>query len=110
MYSLDINFLKYHEDYQKQSLSGKKINQPVNVEDLMPVFLGVGVGSIFPALVYAGLVFIDVQTKQITEEITQLEQESKTFDVKISSIDKFKADTKIIQSQTNAFRTYALTE
>lgn len=105
MYSLDINFLKYHPDYQKQGPPEKKINQPINLGDLIPVFLGVGVGLVFPGLVYAGLVFIDAQTKQVTEEITKLEEEGKSLDVKITNIKKLKDDTKIIQSQTNALIT-----
>ena len=105
MYTLDINFLKYHPDHQNKAPAQTTVNKPINLADFIPALIGLGVGLGFPALAYFGLVFIDAQTKQVTEEITKLEEEGKSLDTKITNINKLKADTKTIQSQTNALIT-----
>jgi type IV pilus assembly protein PilN len=104
MYSLDINFLKYHPDYQKKSpvkTTGKKASS-VNLADLVPVYIGLGVGLVLPGIVFAALSFMQMQTEQLTQEITKYEDEGKTLDVKITNLNKIKSDTKALQSQTTA--------
>ncbi|MEA5575157.1 PilN domain-containing protein [Anabaena sp. UHCC 0451] len=102
MYSLDINFLK---DRSPAEIAEKPPRPPINVEELVPAFLGVGVGLCFPALVFGVLLFLNGQSAGLEQAIQKLEQEGKELDGKIADINKIKAETAGIKDQTQALVT-----
>ena len=104
MYSLDINFLKDRPEYQKKAETKAK-RQPIQLGNLIPVYIGVGVGLVFPALVFAGLSILQGKTAELTQEISKLEEEGKSLDGRIANINKIKAEAAGINSQTTALVT-----
>ncbi|MBD2295836.1 PilN domain-containing protein [Anabaena sphaerica FACHB-251] len=103
MYSLDINFLKDRSPAELNE--NKPVRQPINVEDLKPALLGVGVGLCFPALVFVGSWLLQGQIDRLTQQIGKLEQESKELDGKIANITKIKDETASVKDQTQALVT-----
>jgi len=104
MYSLDINFLKDRPEYQKQSAT-KVQKQPIQLGDLVPVYIGVGVGLVFPALIFISLSILDGKTAEVNQEIAKLEEEGKNLDSRIANINKIKTETAGIHSQNKALVT-----
>ncbi|AFZ57539.1 PilN domain-containing protein [Anabaena cylindrica FACHB-243] len=103
MYSLDINFLKDRSPVEINT--EKPVRQPINLGDLMPVYLGVGVGLCFPALVFGGLLFLQAKTDELTQAIQKLDQENKELDGRIANIKKVQDETTNIKVQTQALVT-----
>lgn len=102
MYSLDINFLK---DRAPSEIETKPVRQPINVEELIPVLLGVGAGLVVPALVFCLLWFLEGETKKLEQAIQKLQQEEKVLDGKIAKIKKIEQETKGVKEQTKALVT-----
>ena len=101
MYSLDINFLKDRPEYQSKSVQRPSIQ----LGNLIPVYIGVGVGLVFPALVFIGLSILEGKTAEVTQEIGKLEEEGKSLESIIVNLNKIKAETAGINSQTKALVT-----
>jgi type IV pilus assembly protein PilN len=104
MYSLDINFLKDRPEYQKQTAT-KVQKQPIQLGNLIPVYIGVGVGLVFPAFIFIGLSILDGKTTEVSQEIAKLEEEGKNLDSRIANISKIKTETAGIHSQNKALVT-----
>jgi type IV pilus assembly protein PilN len=106
MYSLDINFLKDRPEYQNQSLTGIKTSAtPIQLGNLTPVYIGLGVGLVLPALVFVGLSILQGKTVELTQDIGKLEEEGKTLDGRIANIKKLKAEADSISTQNKALVT-----
>lgn len=106
MYSLDINFLKNRREYQNQSPTGIKTSATqVQLENLVPVYIGLGLGLVLPALVFTGLSILQGKNAQLTQEIGKLEEEGKTLDGTIANIIKLKAEVNSISNQNKALVT-----
>ena len=106
MYSLDINFLKDRPEYQNQSLTGIKTSAtPIQLGNLTPVYIGLGVGLVLPALVFVGLSILQGKTAELTQDIGKLEEEGKTLDGRIANIKKLKAEADSISTQNKALVT-----
>ena len=104
MYSLDINFLKDRPEYQSKSAT--KVQRPsIQLGNLIPVYIGVGVGLVLPGLVFIGLSILEGKTTEVTREVAKLEEEGKSLDGTIASLNKIKAETVGINSQTKALVT-----
>ncbi|WP_016950229.1 PilN domain-containing protein [Anabaena sp. PCC 7108] len=103
MYSLDINFLK--DRLPTEINSERTVRPPMQLGNLMPVYLGIGVGLCLPALVFCGLWFLQMETGKLEQKIGKLDQENKELDGKIANINKIKGETKGIQVQTQALVT-----
>ncbi len=104
MYSLDINFLKDRPEYQKTTAT-KVQKTSIQLGNLIPVYIGVGVGLVLPGLMFIGLSILEGKTAELTQEIAKLEEESKSLDGQIGNINKIKAETASINSQTKALVT-----
>ncbi|MBE9249253.1 PilN domain-containing protein [Dolichospermum sp. LEGE 00240] len=104
MYSLDINFLKDRPEYHQQT-ARKVQKQPIQLGNLIPVYLGVAIGLVFPGLIFIGLSILEGKTAELTQEITKLEEEGKSLDSRIANIAKIKAETADINSQNKALVT-----
>jgi type IV pilus assembly protein PilN len=103
MYSLDINFLNDRAPIEFNQ--NKPVRQPINLEDLIPVFSGVGIGLCFPALVFGGFWILQAQSSGLEQKIAKLDQEGKELDAKIADIKKIKDETAGVQDQTQALVT-----
>ena len=101
MYSLDINFLKDRPEYQSKSVQRPSIQ----LGNLIPVYIGVGVGLVLPGLVFIGLSILEGKTTEVTREVAKLEEEGKSLDRRIANLNKIKAETVGINSQTKALVT-----
>ncbi|MEI6443597.1 MAG: PilN domain-containing protein [Nostocales cyanobacterium ELA583] len=104
MYSLDINFLEDRPEYQKQTVTKAK-RPPIQLGNLIPVYLGVGVGLVLPGLVFIGLSILEGKTTELTQAIAKLEEEGKSLDGRIANINKIKAEAAGIHSQNKALVT-----
>ena len=85
MYSLDVNFLK---DRGMQSEPGLNKPKPTPKGSMTPLYMGVGVGLFFPAVVLGLLFFLQQQT-------AQLQGQSKELDQKLGELKQ--AENKIAQ-------------
>jgi type IV pilus assembly protein PilN len=103
MYSLDINFLKDRPAYQKNS--DKKARAPVQVGDLTPVYLGVGIGLLFPVLVAGGWWYVQWQSGKLAGEIAEKETVIQGLDAKIKDINKIQQESAAIKGETQALVT-----
>jgi type IV pilus assembly protein PilN len=108
MYSLDINFLKDRPEHQKQAetkVNSKPFQFQLGNSDLIPVYIGLGLGLVLPGLVFGSLSILQGKTDQLTQEISKIEEEGKSLDSRIANIKKIKAETAGINSQTKALVT-----
>ncbi|MFM7365864.1 MAG: PilN domain-containing protein [Cuspidothrix sp.] len=106
MYSLDINFLKDRPEYQKQVARRINLQQTgIELGNLTPVYIGLAIGLLLPALVFAGLSILQGKTAQLTQEMGKLQEESKSLDTRIANIQKLKAETNSISIQNKALVT-----
>jgi len=104
MYSLDINFLKDRPEYQK--ITATKTQKPsIQLGNLIPVYIGVGVGLVLPGLMFISLSILEGKTAEVTQEIGKLEEEAKSLDGRIANINKIRAETTSINSQNKALVT-----
>jgi type IV pilus assembly protein PilN len=103
MYSLEINFLKDRPGYLKESES--KVKQKVDLGNLTPIYIGVGVGVFLPAVAGLAMLFLQLKTGELTQTIGQIEAETKALDTKIGNIQKIKGESKRIQGETTALVT-----
>ncbi|HLO88245.1 MAG TPA: PilN domain-containing protein [Nostocaceae cyanobacterium] len=105
MYSLDINFLKDRPAFQKNTDRSSSTRRPAQPGSYVPVYIGVGVGLLFPALAYAGLVFLQMKTGELDQTIGTLTEQVKQLDQKIADIKKLQGEANRIQEETKALVT-----
>ncbi len=103
MYSLDVNFLKDRETYQKKPEKKRRVAVPAG--DLTPIYLGVALGVIFPALVAGGWLFLQGKNTELGENIAQLEQENQRLQTEIGNINKIREETNKVKQETQALVT-----
>jgi type IV pilus assembly protein PilN len=88
MYSLDVNFLK---DRGVQSEPGLNKPKPTPKGSMTPLYMGVGVGLFFPAVVLGLLFFLQQQTAQLQGRSQELDQklgELKQAENKIAQLEQ----------------------
>ncbi|KAB8334742.1 PilN domain-containing protein [Scytonema tolypothrichoides VB-61278] len=100
MYSIDINFLKNRKLENK--FEEKRLGISLPTGNFTPVYIGVVVGIFFPALVGVGWLFVQSQNTVYYQNITQLEQENKSLENEIESLNKIQVETKKIKQETQA--------
>jgi len=104
MYSLDVNFLKDRAPQPKNT--GKKPRrQAISLGDLTPIYIGVGVGVILPALVGGGLWFLQGKNTELGENIAKLEQQNQQLESQVGNINKIKEETNKVKAETQALVT-----
>ncbi len=103
MYSLDVNFLKDRAPQPKNK--EKKPRQAISLGDLTPIYIGVTVGVIFPALVGGGLWFLQGKNTELGENIAKLEQKNQELESKVGNIKKIKEETNKVKEETQALVT-----
>ncbi|NWF58196.1 MAG: PilN domain-containing protein [Fischerella sp.] len=100
MYSLDINFLKDRPNFQKNT--EKKPKSSLKPGNLTPVFIGVGIGVLFPAFAGTGWWLLQAKNAELEQLIAQLEEESKSLDAQIGSINKIREETNKVKGETQS--------
>lgn len=103
MYSLDVNFLKDRAPQPKTSV--KRPKQAISLGDLTPIYIGVAVGVIFPALVGGGWWFLQGKNTELGENIAKLEQKNQELESKIGNINKIREETNKVKGETQALVT-----
>ena len=99
MYSLDVNFLKDRavqksdkfSRYTKTSIGGQT-----------PIYLGLAVGAILPAIVGVGWLVLQNQNAQLETKIQSIDGELNRLGVAEEEIKKIQAQTSQVQSETKA--------
>lgn len=103
MYSLDINFLKDRPGgpgQGKQGESKKKFTIPA--VGMTPIYIGAAVAIILPALLGAGLLYVQSQNASIDEEIAGLESKNQELESKLGNIKQKEAEIAAIKTETQA--------
>ncbi|MGI2903447.1 PilN domain-containing protein [Tolypothrix sp. VBCCA 56010] len=103
MYSLEVNFLKDRKPEPKNT--SKKPKQAVSLGDLTPIYIGIAVGVIFPALVGGGWWLLQAKNTELGENIAKLEQKNQELESKIGNINKIKEETNKVKQETQALVT-----
>ncbi|MBD2344513.1 PilN domain-containing protein [Anabaena subtropica] len=103
MYGLDINFLKDRPAYQPKA--EKKSGAKLPAGNLLPVYLGVGVGLCLPLFVGGGLWFLQAKTGELEQAIALLDEENKKLDAEIVSINKIKEQVNAVKAETQSLVT-----
>ncbi|MGI8500820.1 MAG: PilN domain-containing protein [Hassallia sp.] len=103
MYSLDVNFLKDRAPQPKNT--AKKSRQAISLGDLTPIYIGVAVGVIFPALVGGGWWLLQAKNSELGENIVKLEQQNQELESKVGNINKIKEETNKVKEETQALVT-----
>ncbi len=99
MYNLDINLLKNRPEYQ-QKITSQANQLSLQLVKLTPVYIGIAVGLLFPALMFLSLSLLQWKTAEVAKQTTKLEEQGKGLDQTIVNIKKMKAETTTINSQT----------
>jgi len=101
MYSLDVNFLKDRPGHEgKQSVSKQAIAMPAG--SMTPIYIGVAVAVILPALLGIGLLYVQGQNDNIDGEIAQLEGQNQELESKLGNIKQNEQEIAAIKSETQA--------
>ena len=103
MYSLDINFLKDRPGGPGQGKQGetkKKLAIPLG--SMTPIYIGAAVAIILPALLGAGLLYVQGQNASIDQDIAKLEGEKAQLEAKLGNIKQKEAQIAAIKTETQA--------
>jgi type IV pilus assembly protein PilN len=106
MYSLDINFIKERPEYKPSTFiqrRGSKLSLPAG--NLSPLYLGLGIGLLLPALVGGGLFFLQSQNTQLEQKIAQIDADLNRLGIQEQEIKKTQEQTNQIQAETQALAT-----
>ncbi|MEM1392259.1 MAG: PilN domain-containing protein [Cyanobacteria bacterium P01_H01_bin.150] len=103
MYSLDVNFLKDRPGGPGQGNQGEtKKKAAIPAGGMTPIYIGVAVALIFPALLGLGLLYVQSQNASIDEEIAKLEGEKAKLESKLGDIKQKEAEIAAIKTETQA--------
>ncbi|NMG07097.1 PilN domain-containing protein [Brasilonema sp. UFV-L1] len=101
MYSIDINFLKNRQTNQK-NFEKKQLGISLPTGNLTPVYIGVVIGLLFPALVGTAWWFLQTKNSALEQNIAQLKQENQSLEINIKNIQRIEAQTSKIKQETQA--------
>ena len=104
MYSLDVNFLRDRVE-QKQDKSTRYTKTGTNVGGQTPIYLGLAVGLILPALVGVGGLLLQNQNAQLESNVQSIDAELSRLGVAEEEIKKIQTQTSQVQSETKALAT-----
>ncbi len=103
MYSLEINFLKDRQIHHNKPSQQAGFKFPTG--DMTPVYLGLGLGICFPALVGGGWLFLQAKNGELEQNISQLEQQNKQLDTQVGNVKKIEEETNSIKTETQSLIT-----
>lgn len=106
MYSLEINFIKERPEYKPSTfLQRRRSKLSLPAGNLSPLYLGLGIGLILPALVGGGWFFLQNQNAQLEQKIAQIDADLNRLGIQEQEIKKTQEQTNQIQAQTQALAT-----
>ncbi|MDY7013638.1 MAG: PilN domain-containing protein [Cyanobacteriota bacterium] len=101
MYSIDINFLKDRAAPSPSAGGAKVKKKALSTNDLIPLFVGAGVGILFLALTGGAYAYVRWSEGQIQEQIDSKNVELQQLQAQQQEIDRLKQDIEIARSQVN---------
>ncbi len=102
MYSLDINFLKDRPENQSSESAPRAARRKIPVGEKAPMYLGVGIGLLLPALAGGLLLFVQQQTAGVQSQQAQKEKEIADIQGKIRQVEQIKSRIAEVKTQTNS--------
>lgn len=102
MYSLDINFLKDRPENQSPESAPRAARRKIPIGEKAPMYLGVGIGLLLPALAGGLLLFVQQQTSGVQNQQAQKEKEIADIQGKIKQVDQIKSRIAEVKTQTNS--------
>jgi type IV pilus assembly protein PilN len=102
MYSLDINFLNDRPGSGKDNQTQKKKSVALPAGEMTPIYIGAAVALVLPALLGAGLWYVQGQSASIDQDIAALEGEKQALESKLGDINQKKAEIAAIKTETQA--------
>lgn len=103
MYSLDVNFLRDRVE-QKQDKASSYTKTGIN-SGQTPIYLGLAVGLILPALVGVGGLVLQNQNAQLESKVQSIDAQLNRLGVAEEEIKKIQTQTSQVQSETKALAT-----
>ncbi|MDY6783342.1 MAG: PilN domain-containing protein [Cyanobacteriota bacterium] len=103
MYSIDINFLKDRAAPAPSGGAGaiKVKKKALSASDLLPLFVGAGVGILFLALTGGAYAYVLWRTGETQEVIDAKNSELQQLQVQQQEIDRLRADIEIARTQVS---------
>lgn len=102
MYSLDINFLKDRPDHQAPESAPRASRRKVSVGEKAPMYIGVGIGLLLPAIAGALFLFVQQQTAAVQDQQVQKEKEIADIQGKIKQVEQIQGRIAEVKTQTNS--------
>lgn len=102
MYSLDINFLKDRPENQSQDSAPKAVRRKVPMGEKAPMYIGIGIGLLLPALAGGLLLFIQQQTSGVQAEQAKKQKEIDDIQSKIKQVEQIKGKIAEVKTQTSS--------
>lgn len=103
MYNLDINFLKDRPEHNLDK--GTRSKQGLLAGSWTPLYLGLGVGVLLPAVVAAGWFILQNKNAQLEQEIAQIDAELNRLGIQEQGIQKIQQETNQIRGENQALAT-----
>lgn len=103
MYNLDINFLKDRPEYKLDK--GSRSKQGLLGGSWTPLYLGLAVGLLLPALVGAGWFILQNENAKLEQQIAAIDAELNRLGIQEQEIQKIQQETNQIKGETQALAT-----
>ncbi len=105
MYSLEVNFLKDRPEFKTESGRRRPRTAALPTGNWTPLYVGLAVGLLFPALVGAGWWFLQSQNDQLEQQIAQIDAELNRLGIQEQQIKKIQEETNQVKGETQALAT-----
>ncbi|MBD2577580.1 PilN domain-containing protein [Oscillatoria sp. FACHB-1406] len=99
MYSIEINFLK--DRVAIPTKGGGRGKRPLPKQALVPLYVGLSIGLLFPAIALGLWGYVQWRTEQVQAEIDARNVELAQLKEKQKQIDSLKAEIEVARSQVN---------
>ena len=103
MYSLDVNFLRDRVEPKQEKFS--RYTKAAGIGGQTPMYLGLAVGVILPALVGVSWLFLQAQNAQLENQVQSIDAQLSQLGLAEENIKKIQAQTTQVQSDTAALVT-----
>lgn len=103
MYSLDVNFLHDRPDYRPQDQQIKATPKPAGA--MKPLFVGLAVGLLFPALVGGLWLYLQQQNAQLTTRQSELDSELARLKIGEQKVKQLEEEIANVNEETEALAT-----
>ena len=105
MYSLEVNFLKDRPEFKTETGRRRPRTVALPTGNWTPLYVGLAVGLLLPALVGAGWWFLQSQNNQLEQQIAEIDKELNTLGIQEQQIKKLQEETDQVKGETQALAT-----